>query len=151
MRAWIKDSNLITWNNASNLIQLWRNILMSTKFKKIVTLLAMALFVVPLLTACGSGQKTVDVKEDSFSITMPSSLKAGNITFHVSNIDSSANHEFIIIKTDLAPDKWECRFNRAGCDGYRSDQGSGSGCIPGFNRKFDSWKICCHMRSARPL
>ena len=78
---------------------------MSTKFKKIVTLLAIALFVVPSLTACGSGQKTVDVKEDSFSITMPSSVKAGNITFHVSNIDSSANHEFIIIKTDLAPDK----------------------------------------------
>jgi uncharacterized cupredoxin-like copper-binding protein len=105
VRAWIKDSILITWNNMSNLIQLWRNILMPPKFKKIVILLVIAIFVIPVLTACGSGQNTVDVKEDSFSITMPSSLKAGNITFHVSNIDSSANHEFIIIKTDLAPDK----------------------------------------------
>ena len=34
---------------------------------------------------------------------MPNKIKAGQITFHVTNIDSADTHSFIILKTDLDP------------------------------------------------
>jgi uncharacterized cupredoxin-like copper-binding protein len=75
---------------------------MSLRYKHIVSILvivATALF----LTACGSAQNKVDVTLGIFKIDMPSTIKAGEVTFHVSNSDSSDTHEFLIFKTDLAP------------------------------------------------
>jgi uncharacterized cupredoxin-like copper-binding protein len=75
---------------------------MSLRYKHIVSILvivATALF----LTACGSAQNKVDVTLGIFKIDMPSTIKAGQVTFHVSNSDSSDTHEFVIFKTDLAP------------------------------------------------
>jgi uncharacterized cupredoxin-like copper-binding protein len=39
------------------------------------------------------------------TIGMPSTIKAGQVTFHVKNSDSSGAHEFVVFRTDLAPDK----------------------------------------------
>ena len=80
---------------------------MSTKMKKIIPLLVTILVAIPLLTACGSSvaQGNVNVTLDSFSIQMPSTIKAGQVTFHVSNVATSDTHSFIIVKTDLAPGK----------------------------------------------
>jgi uncharacterized cupredoxin-like copper-binding protein len=76
---------------------------MSANIKKMVSLFVVMVTVL-LLTACGgSAQGTVNVRLDAFSITMPSKIKAGQVTFHVTNIDSSDTHSFIIFKTDLAP------------------------------------------------
>jgi uncharacterized cupredoxin-like copper-binding protein len=77
---------------------------MSSKIQKIVPLFVVALVAVLVLTACGgAAQGVVNVKLDAFSITMPGKVKAGQVTFHVTNIDSSDTHSFIIFKTDLAP------------------------------------------------
>jgi uncharacterized cupredoxin-like copper-binding protein len=75
--------------------------------KRIIPLLVVVLVAIPLLTACGSGSGSgsVDVTLDSYSIKMPSTIKAGQVTFHVSNISTSTTHAFIVVKTDLAPGK----------------------------------------------
>jgi uncharacterized cupredoxin-like copper-binding protein len=55
-----------------------------------------------------TGGNVVKVSEKEFTITATSgsftSLTAGNITFEVKN-DGTINHEFVIVKTDLAADK----------------------------------------------
>ena len=76
---------------------------MLMKIKKIVSLLIVVLAAVPLLTACGASQGPPNVTLDSYSIQMPATLKAGQITFHVTNASTSDTHSFIIFKTDLAP------------------------------------------------
>jgi len=78
---------------------------MSKKFKKFVPLLALILVAVPLLSACGGASGKVDVSLGIFKIDMPATIKAGQVTFHVTNDDTSATHEFVIFKTDLAPGK----------------------------------------------
>lgn len=57
------------------------------------------------LTACGNGEATVDVTLQEFSI-IPSqdSVSAGEVTFEVENTGPEDVHEFVVIKTDLAPD-----------------------------------------------
>lgn len=74
------------------------------KSRKIVTYLAFAIFIVPMLTACGP--KTIDVAMTTYKIT-PSTTEAnaGEITFHVHNDATDLTHEFVIFKTDLAPDQ----------------------------------------------
>jgi len=76
---------------------------MSKKFKKLVPLLAVFLLIVPFLAACGSASGKVNVSLGIFKIDMPATIKAGQVTFHVSNDDTSDTHEFVIFKTDLAP------------------------------------------------
>ena len=76
---------------------------MLMKIKKIVSLLIVVLAAVPLLTACGASQGPPNVTLDSYSIQMPATIKAGQITFHVTNASTSDTHSFIIFKTDLAP------------------------------------------------
>ena len=64
-----------------------------------------------VVASCSSGpealpadvQITVDMKEYNITVT-PSSIKAGTIKFGVRNI-GTMEHEFDLIKTDLAPDK----------------------------------------------
>jgi len=76
---------------------------MSKKFKNLVPLLAVFLLIVPFLAACGSASGKVNVSLGIFKIDMPATIKAGQVTFHVSNDDTSDTHEFVIFKTDLAP------------------------------------------------
>ena len=78
---------------------------MSKKFKNLVPLLAVFLLIVPFLAACGSASGKVNVSLGIFKIDMPATIKAGQVTFHVSNDDTSDTHEFVIFKTDLAPGK----------------------------------------------
>ena len=79
---------------------------MSFRFKKIVSLLTIILVAIPLLAACGDrSQAKANVTLGVFTIDMPSTIKAGQVTFHVTNSDSSDTHEFVIFKTDLAPGK----------------------------------------------
>ena len=82
----------------------WRRNSMVKKLKKIVRVLFIVPVAMLLLSACGGiAQGTVNVQLDAFSITMPNKIKAGQITFHVTNIDSADTHSFIILKTDLDP------------------------------------------------
>ena len=76
---------------------------MSKKFKNLVPLLAVFLLIVPFLAACGSASGKVNVSLGIFKIDMPATIKAGQVTFHVSNDDTSDTHDFLIFKTDLAP------------------------------------------------
>ena len=55
-----------------------------------------------ILAACGGAQGKVDVTLGIFTIDMPATIKSGQVTFHVTNSDSSDTHEFIIFKTDLS-------------------------------------------------
>jgi uncharacterized cupredoxin-like copper-binding protein len=53
---------------------------------------------------CGGDEGTVGVTEADFSITPdPTSAPAGDVTFDVQN-DAEQTHEFVVIKSDLAPD-----------------------------------------------
>ncbi len=76
---------------------------MLMKIKKIVSFLVVILVAVPLLAACGASQGPPNVTLDSYSIQMPATIKAGQVTFHVTNASTSDTHSFIIFKTDLAP------------------------------------------------
>lgn len=70
------------------------------KFKKLLMSLALALLVVPMLTACGP--TVVDVKLKTYIILLDkNSAPAGEITFHVHNDATDITHEFAIVKTDL--------------------------------------------------
>jgi uncharacterized cupredoxin-like copper-binding protein len=76
---------------------------MLLKIKKIISFLAVVLVAVPLLAACGASQGPPNVTLDSYSIQMPATIKAGQVTFHVTNASTSDTHSFIIFKTDLVP------------------------------------------------
>ena len=78
---------------------------MSTRLRKTLSVFAIIVVAISLLTACGSAQGKVDITLGIFKIDMPSTVKAGQVTFHVTNSDSSDTHEFVIFKTDLAAGK----------------------------------------------
>ena len=53
----------------------------------------------------GASSATVDVTLSEWSITTSvTSAKAGAITFNIQNTGPAKSHEFIILKTDIAPD-----------------------------------------------
>jgi uncharacterized cupredoxin-like copper-binding protein len=69
--------------------------------KRIVVLFAVA----ALLAACSGDKGTVDVTESDYKIELGStSAPAGDVTFDVKN-DAEQEHEFVVFKTDLAPDQ----------------------------------------------
>jgi len=73
------------------------------KSRKILTYLAFAILIIPLLTACGP--QKIDVALTTYKITMSkTTANAGDIVFHVHNDATDLTHEFVIFKTDLAPD-----------------------------------------------
>jgi len=76
---------------------------MSIKIKHFIPALVVIFILVPLLSACGGAQGKVNVTLGIFKIDMPSTVKAGQVTFHVTNEDTSDTHEFVIFKTDLEP------------------------------------------------
>lgn len=84
------------------------------KSQKFIVLLVIALLIVPLLTGCG-GPTKIDVTLTSYSITLSANTaKAGEITFHVTNAATDQKHEFVIFKTDLAPDQLPMKQDELG-------------------------------------
>jgi uncharacterized cupredoxin-like copper-binding protein len=74
------------------------------KSRKIFTYLAIAILIIPILAACG-GPTKIDAALTTYKITLSQdSAKAGDIVFHVHNDATDLLHEFVIFKTDLAPD-----------------------------------------------
>jgi uncharacterized cupredoxin-like copper-binding protein len=63
-------------------------------------------FMVLLMTgsACGGGGNNVGATLSNFKIVLDkSSAKTGDVTFKIKN-DGPSTHEFVVFKTDLAPD-----------------------------------------------
>ena len=59
----------------------------------------------PSASAPAGGGTTVNVTVQEFSVTPESeSAPAGEVTFHVTNDGPNDVHEFVVVKTDLAPD-----------------------------------------------
>ena len=69
-------------------------------------LLTSSLMVVAFLgAACDSGDSEVDVTLQEFSVVLGSgSASAGEVTFNVTNEGPNDPHEFVVFRTDLAPD-----------------------------------------------
>ncbi|MGH2656547.1 MAG: hypothetical protein ACRDIZ_07610 [Actinomycetota bacterium] len=68
-------------------------------------LLAAALLAGLALPACAGGGGTVAVTLQEFAvIPAQDSVSAGEVTFEVENIGPEDVHEFVVIRTDLAPD-----------------------------------------------
>jgi uncharacterized cupredoxin-like copper-binding protein len=78
---------------------------MSNKVKLSIPKTIIVLTAVLFLSACGSAQGKVNVTLSTFTIDMPTTIKAGQVTFHVANDATSDTHEFVIFKSDLAPGK----------------------------------------------
>jgi uncharacterized cupredoxin-like copper-binding protein len=69
--------------------------------KRLLVLAAVAALVIP---ACSSDSGGIDVTESDFKIVpAETSAAAGELTFDIKN-DAQQAHEFVIFKTDLAPD-----------------------------------------------
>lgn len=74
------------------------------KSKKLLTFLALAILIVPVLTACGPTK--IDVALTTYKIEMSAtSARSGDIVFHVHNDSTDLLHEFVIFKTDLPEDQ----------------------------------------------
>ena len=72
--------------------------------KPFYVFLAAALFITPLLSACGP--QKVDVTLATYSLKISkNTVYPGKVTFHVSNTATDQLHEFVIFKTDLPEDQ----------------------------------------------
>ena len=85
---------------------------MKTK-KSFILLVVLMLFSVPVLTACGPQKVNVDLQNYKVVLSA-NSVSAGDITFHIANTAADEKHEFLIIKTDLAPDQLPLSSTEAG-------------------------------------
>lgn len=73
------------------------------KSRKLLIFAALFILIVPVLSACGPAK--VDAALTTYKITLDkTSAPAGDIVFHVHNDATDLTHEFVIFKTDLAPD-----------------------------------------------
>jgi uncharacterized cupredoxin-like copper-binding protein len=74
------------------------------KSKKLLIFIALAILIVPALTACGP--TTVDAALTTYAITLDKdSASSGEITFHVHNDATDLTHEFVVFKTDIPADQ----------------------------------------------
>ena len=72
-------------------------------------------------TAATGGGATVDVTLQEFAVLPASdSAPAGDVTFNVTNTGPEDTHEFVVFKTDLAPDALP-----TGSDGSVDEEGEG--------------------------
>ena len=76
---------------------------MKTK-KSFISLMVFILFGLFILTACGPQKVNVDLQNYKINLST-NSVSSGNIAFHITNSSADEKHEFLIIKTDLAPDQ----------------------------------------------
>ena len=80
----------------------------------------------PAASATGSGSATsgaaaVDVTLEEFAIIpAPASVRAGEVSFHVTNAGPKEVHEFVVLKTDLAVDALPTKS-----DGSANEEGDG--------------------------
>ena len=85
--------------------------------KRLLVLAAAAALVIP---ACSSDDGGIGVTEADFTVTpAETSAAAGELTFDITN-DAEQTHEFVIFKTDLAPDALP-----VGDDGDVDEEGEG--------------------------
>lgn len=71
---------------------------------KFLVLGVLVLIALPMLVACGPAE--VKVSLTSYAITMDkNTVPPGDVIFHLTNDATDQKHEFVIFKTDLAPDK----------------------------------------------
>lgn len=80
---------------------------MVSRARRTVTALALVGVLSMVAAACGGGggDKNVGATTKDFSITLDkASAKVGEVTFSVKN-DGPSVHEFVVFKTDLAPDQ----------------------------------------------
>jgi uncharacterized cupredoxin-like copper-binding protein len=74
--------------------------------KSFQMLIVAAILAVSALAGCSSGPSKVDVSLTTYVITLSTdSVKAGEVTFHVTNNATDLVHEFVIFKTDLPEDQ----------------------------------------------
>jgi uncharacterized cupredoxin-like copper-binding protein len=67
--------------------------------------LSLSAIVLLVATACGGGGNNVNATLTNFKIDLGStSAKSGDVTFKIKN-DGPSVHEFVVFKTDLAPDQ----------------------------------------------
>jgi uncharacterized cupredoxin-like copper-binding protein len=85
--------------------------------RRIVGALAVAGVLALVATACGGGGgNKVGVTTKDFSIALDkTSAKAGEVTFSVKN-DGPSVHEFVVFKTDTAPDQLPLTKDENGID-----------------------------------
>ena len=74
------------------------------KSRKLFTSLAIALLIIPILTACGPARVDVAMTTYKFALDK-NSAPAGEITFFVHNDAADLTHEMVIFKTDLPADQ----------------------------------------------
>lgn len=69
-----------------------------------LSFLAAATLAVASSACSGGGGETVDVTLQEFAVSAsPASVGAGEVTFDVTNEGPNDTHEFVVIRTDLAP------------------------------------------------
>lgn len=74
------------------------------KSRKLLVLAALAILIIPVLSACGPAK--IDVALTTYKINMSATdARAGDIVFHVHNDATDLTHEFVIFKTDLPADQ----------------------------------------------
>jgi uncharacterized cupredoxin-like copper-binding protein len=84
--------------------------------KRLLVLAAAAVLVIP---ACSSDDGGIDVTVSDFKVEPAETSAGGELTFDITN-DAEQTHEFVIFKTDLAPDALP-----VGDDGDVEEEGEG--------------------------
>lgn len=78
---------------------------MVSKTRLMLLVVAAGLFIMPLLTACGSqGPITADLTDNSIKLTS-TTAKAGPVTFDIKNVSADEVHELVVLHTDQPADK----------------------------------------------
>jgi uncharacterized cupredoxin-like copper-binding protein len=78
---------------------------MQIKYRSIVSLVVVALMLLPMLSACG-GPSSVDIILTTYVMKLSTdTVKAGKVTFNVKNDATDLMHEAIMVRTDIAADQ----------------------------------------------
>lgn len=78
---------------------------MTTTMMLVRAFVGVSLLALLLLAGCGgSGGVTANLTDSAIQVT-PSTVSAGDITFHIKNTSASTLHEFVIIQTDLSAEQ----------------------------------------------
>ncbi len=78
---------------------------MSTTKRPSLALVGANLLALLLLAGCGGpGGVTANLTDTAIQVT-PSTVTAGDITFHIKNISATEMHEFVVLQTDLGADQ----------------------------------------------
>jgi uncharacterized cupredoxin-like copper-binding protein len=78
---------------------------MLRKNRLTLILIAAALLIVPLLSACGrQGPITADLTDNKINLST-ATASAGDVTFKIKNDSASEVHELVVLRTDMPADK----------------------------------------------